>query len=139
MFRGLFLLGSVFCDTLADIEIIASLIEPEGVPATPPEMVCASRRRFATAATLVLTLCSAQAEPAEPDFVAKRAEMVPVIERYAREPGSAVAGGRLTPGVLQVMGIVPRHEFVPEELRANAYADRPLPIGFGQTISQPFI
>src|SRR3546814_6436468 len=37
------------------------------------------------------------------------------------------------------MGIVPRHEFVPADVRDDAYADRPLPIGFGQTISQPFI
>jgi protein-L-isoaspartate(D-aspartate) O-methyltransferase len=41
--------------------------------------------------------------------------------------------------VLQAMEEVPRHEFVPSEARANAYADHPLPIGFGQTISQPYI
>ncbi len=41
--------------------------------------------------------------------------------------------------VLEVMARVPRHEFVPERLRADAYADHPLPIGDGQTISQPFI
>jgi protein-L-isoaspartate(D-aspartate) O-methyltransferase len=41
--------------------------------------------------------------------------------------------------VLDAMGRIPRHEFVPEELRASAYADRPLPIGDGQTISQPYI
>jgi protein-L-isoaspartate(D-aspartate) O-methyltransferase len=41
--------------------------------------------------------------------------------------------------VLQAMAEVPRHEFVPGEARANAYDDRPLPIGFGQTISQPYI
>jgi protein-L-isoaspartate(D-aspartate) O-methyltransferase len=41
--------------------------------------------------------------------------------------------------VLKAMGEVPRHEFVPSEARANAYDDRPLPIGFGQTISQPYI
>ncbi|MCS7338273.1 MAG: protein-L-isoaspartate(D-aspartate) O-methyltransferase [Verrucomicrobiae bacterium] len=41
--------------------------------------------------------------------------------------------------VLEVMGKVPRHEFVPENLRAEAYDDGPLPIGYGQTISQPFI
>jgi protein-L-isoaspartate(D-aspartate) O-methyltransferase len=41
--------------------------------------------------------------------------------------------------VLQAMGEVPRHEFVPSEARTNAYDDRPLPIGFGQTISQPYI
>ena len=41
--------------------------------------------------------------------------------------------------VLAVMGKVPRHEFVPVRLRADAYADGPLPIGQGQTISQPYI
>src|SRR5262245_29831707 len=41
--------------------------------------------------------------------------------------------------VLQVMGRVPRHEFVPKEERAAAYRDGPLPIGQGQTISQPYI
>jgi protein-L-isoaspartate(D-aspartate) O-methyltransferase len=41
--------------------------------------------------------------------------------------------------VLRVMGTLPRHLFVPEHLRSSAYADRPLPIGSGQTISQPYI
>jgi len=41
--------------------------------------------------------------------------------------------------VLAAMERVPRHLFVPEELRASAYADEPLPIGEGQTISQPYI
>jgi protein-L-isoaspartate(D-aspartate) O-methyltransferase len=41
--------------------------------------------------------------------------------------------------VLEAMGKVPRHEFVPFLLRSLAYRDRPLPIGHGQTISQPFI
>jgi protein-L-isoaspartate(D-aspartate) O-methyltransferase len=41
--------------------------------------------------------------------------------------------------VLQAMGEVPRHEFVPIAALPNAYEDRPLPIGFGQTISQPYI
>ena len=41
--------------------------------------------------------------------------------------------------VLAAMERVPRHEFVPAELRGRAYEDRPLPIGHGQTISQPFI
>ena len=41
--------------------------------------------------------------------------------------------------VLAAMGNVQRHEFVPLELRQEAYADRPLPIGFQQTISQPYI
>ena len=40
---------------------------------------------------------------------------------------------------LQAMGTVPRHLFVPEKYRHRAYADSPLPIGYGQTISQPYI
>ncbi|MBN1448018.1 MAG: protein-L-isoaspartate(D-aspartate) O-methyltransferase [Bacteroidetes bacterium] len=43
------------------------------------------------------------------------------------------------PGVLRAMRTVPRHRFVPEDMRAMAYADQPLPIGHGQTISQPYI
>jgi protein-L-isoaspartate(D-aspartate) O-methyltransferase len=42
-------------------------------------------------------------------------------------------------GVLRAMGSVPRHEFVPERLQDDAYQDNPLPIGYGQTISQPYI
>ncbi len=41
--------------------------------------------------------------------------------------------------VLQAMATVPRHEFVPPEARGEAYEDHPLPIGEGQTISQPYI
>jgi protein-L-isoaspartate(D-aspartate) O-methyltransferase len=43
------------------------------------------------------------------------------------------------PKVLEAMRTVPRHRFVPGELAAEAHADRPLPIGAGQTISQPYI
>lgn len=43
------------------------------------------------------------------------------------------------PRVLEVMGVLPRHLFVPENLRPLAYEDRPLPIGAGQTISQPYV
>lgn len=43
------------------------------------------------------------------------------------------------PRVLAAMAAIPRHEFVPEKQRAATYEDRPLPIGAGQTISQPYI
>ena len=43
------------------------------------------------------------------------------------------------PVVLEAMRNVPRHLFVPEEWRSQAYDDHPLPIGYGQTISQPYI
>jgi protein-L-isoaspartate(D-aspartate) O-methyltransferase len=43
------------------------------------------------------------------------------------------------PRVLAAMGTVPRHRFVPDGLRSQAYSDHPLPIGNGQTISQPYV
>ncbi len=49
------------------------------------------------------------------------------------------ARGVTDPSVLAAMRQVPRHLFVPQDLLALAYDDRPLPIGFGQTISQPYI
>lgn len=49
------------------------------------------------------------------------------------------ARGVTDPAVLDAMASVPRHRFVPDTLRDQAYADRALPIGLDQTISQPFI
>ncbi len=65
-------------------------------------------------------------------------------ERYARARASMVehqiaAMGITDTSVLDAMRSVPRHLFVPEEHRREAYEDYPLPIGHGQTISQPFI
>src|SRR5437667_4551589 len=56
-----------------------------------------------------------------------------MIEKQLRRRGINDAA------VLAAMTAVPRHEFVPRELRAHAYDDLPLPIGGGQTISQPYI
>jgi len=47
--------------------------------------------------------------------------------------------GVTDPAVLAAVRAVPRHRFVPEDVEPTAYADHPLPIGAGQTISQPFI
>ena len=44
-----------------------------------------------------------------------------------------------SPAVLRVMRKVPRHLFVPEPMRETAHLDQPLPIGYGQTISQPYV
>jgi protein-L-isoaspartate(D-aspartate) O-methyltransferase len=96
-------------------------------------------RRLVLVVVLGMAPFGPSALPAEPDYAAQRAEMIRVIKDYANQPGSAVAGGHLAPHVLSVMNTVPRHEFVPDRVKADAYADRPLPIGFGQTISQPFI
>ncbi|WER49053.1 protein-L-isoaspartate(D-aspartate) O-methyltransferase [Cupriavidus sp. WKF15] len=72
----------------------------------------------------------------------QRADMVREIAAVAAV--AAVAGaekGRhaIDPRVMAVMGQVPRHEFVPDEQKPHAYENRPLPIGHGQTISQPYI
>src|SRR5438046_2462735 len=64
------------------------------------------------------------------EYAAQRAEM---IEKQLRRRGV------IDPVVLAAMATVPRHEFVPEEVRSHAYDDLPLPIGGGQTISQPYI
>src|ERR1700730_4900265 len=61
--------------------------------------------------------------------VARRA----MVEDQIRKRGIA------SPRVLEVIAPVPRHEFVPLKFRTDAYADKPLPIGEGQTISQPFM
>lgn len=65
-----------------------------------------------------------------PDFAAARGEMVAQQIR---------ARGIISPRLLDAMGTVARHEFVPAAAQASAYSDEPLPIGGGQTISQPFM
>ncbi|HTZ40472.1 MAG TPA: protein-L-isoaspartate(D-aspartate) O-methyltransferase [Syntrophales bacterium] len=59
--------------------------------------------------------------------------------REAMVNDQIVARGIHNKGVLQAMRQIPRHLFVPEDRRASAYEDRPLPIGYDQTISQPYI
>jgi protein-L-isoaspartate(D-aspartate) O-methyltransferase len=65
--------------------------------------------------------------------------MVTTIQAHAKRASDALGRDSIAPGILKVLGDVPRHEFVADGLRGDAYADRPLPIGYGQTISQPFI
>jgi protein-L-isoaspartate(D-aspartate) O-methyltransferase len=92
------------------------------------------------AAVIVALLLVGAAQPAAPDpETADRLEMVRTIEAIARESGGGATPTTLDAGVLAAMRRVPRHAFVPAALRKLAYADRPLPIGYGQTISQPYI
>src|SRR5690606_10119365 len=69
----------------------------------------------------------------------ERAAMVAEIEREVEQTQAYTGRARLDENVLRAMLRVPRHEFVPVRLRQFAYANRPLPIGQGQTISQPYI
>jgi protein-L-isoaspartate(D-aspartate) O-methyltransferase len=72
-------------------------------------------------------------------FEALRAVMVEEILAHTRLARAEIGKEALAETVLKALGSVPRHDFVPAELRVYAYADTPLPIGHGKTISQPFI
>src|SRR3954464_1164921 len=63
------------------------------------------------------------------------AEIVAAAVLTASYTGKVVFGK----AVLEVLARIPRHEFVPVELQPYAYLNRPLPIGFDKTVSQPFI
>ena len=91
--------------------------------------IYARRLRMVTVGLLMVAATAAPAGETS-DFGTQRAEMV---------QHQIAARGVSDPRVLQSMRKVPRHRFVPEGLRAQAYSDRPLPIGEGQTISQPYI
>ena len=80
---------------------------------------------------LWLSACDSQPET-EATFVAERKRMV---EEQLAAPGRNIQNRR----VLDAMATVPRHEFIPKALWKFAYRDEPLPIGQGQTISEPFI
>jgi protein-L-isoaspartate(D-aspartate) O-methyltransferase len=69
----------------------------------------------------------------------QRAKMIQTIQEHARSATEALGRDFIAPEVVEVMERVPRHAFVLNDQRAHAYEDRPLPIGHGQTISQPFI
>lgn len=75
----------------------------------------------------------------EPDFTTLRQRMLAEIAAKTIFATTHLGKAALHPRVMQAMAKVPRHEFVPLELRPYAYVDTPLPIGFGKTISQPFI
>ncbi|MET0068978.1 MAG: protein-L-isoaspartate(D-aspartate) O-methyltransferase [Candidatus Thiodiazotropha sp.] len=65
--------------------------------------------------------------------------MVRLIEQDVRETSSYLDKRQLDSDIMKVLAEVPRHQFVPADIRGRAYENRPLPIGYGQTISQPYI
>lgn len=84
----------------------------------------------------VLLAASVMAQEAA--FTEKRVALVEELRAYAARD-STLPGGAFDTRVLEVIGEVRRHEFVPAGQRAQAYENHPLPIGHGQTISQPYI
>ena len=93
-------------------------------------MRCSSRIPWILVAGFASSMCSAPQADVQRDWAALRRQMV-AEQLRARDIRD--------PRVLAAMERVPRHLLVPEEVRAEAYEDHPLPIGHGQTISQPYI
>ena len=72
-------------------------------------------------------------------MTAKQHDMIRDIEAEVRYTQHLIGRSSLDPGVMQAMADVPRDRFVPDNLRMLAFDNGPLPIGHGQTISQPYI
>jgi protein-L-isoaspartate(D-aspartate) O-methyltransferase len=73
------------------------------------------------------------------DFTALRARMVTEVEAMYAETRREIGLAGMSPAVRAALGKVERHRLVPRESQAAAYQNRPLSIGSGQTISQPYI
>ena len=101
-------------------------------------------RKFTFGAMVLIAACIAAAMPAAGDnadtvFAHDRAALMRYIESMGVRDLRLIGRREFDPRVIQVMERTLRHEFVPEALRGLAYANRPLPIGYGQTISQPYV
>ena len=72
-------------------------------------------------------------------FEEQRREMVTAIRAMAEHIAHEIGKTALDERVLRAMAQVPRHEFVPIEVQSYAYLNRPIPIGFDKTISQPMM
>jgi protein-L-isoaspartate(D-aspartate) O-methyltransferase len=103
-----------------------------------PRKAKAIGTRRAIVVALIAGVLAAPAA-AQNDRGAERRAMVHEIEQMALSAGAVPGRTSFTEKVLAALRSVPRHAFVPRELSEMAYANRPLPIGSGQTISQPFI
>lgn len=73
------------------------------------------------------------------DFATDRNALIAELRAERRQLSAELGGGTFDARVLDALARVPRHEFVSDSLKSAAYENRPLPIGHGQTISQPFI
>lgn len=88
---------------------------------------------------LVVSTGAAPAPAKQDPYASARQRLMHEIRSHVAQTSRRIGKDRLDPRVMQVMATVPRHEFVPAAVRRYAYENRPLPIGYGQTISQPYI
>jgi len=90
--------------------------------------------------TALLIAIGAASRAADTDsYAAARQMLLAEIEQDVRDTAQYLNKRALDERVMRALGKVPRHEFVPAGERASAYENRPLAIGHGQTISQPYI
>ena len=90
-------------------------------------------------ATILFPLVGVVGALAVEPYAEQRQELMDEIRRDVQLTSREIGRARLDDRVMEVMARVPRHEFVPANQRRYAYQNRPLPIGYGQTISQPYI
>jgi protein-L-isoaspartate(D-aspartate) O-methyltransferase len=83
--------------------------------------------------------CAASWVEAADDYETLRARLVTKISQDVIDTSAYIGKSTLDERVMRVLGTVGRHRFVPPHLQSQAYENRPLPIGYGQTISQPYI
>ncbi len=88
---------------------------------------------------LSMVAVAREATAQDAECVRERAAMVETIRAYARSGAGVLGQPGLSERVLEAMGQTKRHLFIPERSCSIAYADGPVPIGRGQTISQPYI
>jgi protein-L-isoaspartate(D-aspartate) O-methyltransferase len=80
-----------------------------------------------------------QSQIAADETITRRQAMLKEIQQSVLETRLYLDKEAFEPRIMEVLGKVPRHEFVPADQQDYAYKNRPLPIGHGQTISQPYI
>jgi len=94
--------------------------------------------RGVRSAAVLLALLALGTSAPDP-FARPRARMIEAIAQDVRGTSREIGRREASSRVMQVLSAVPRHLFVPDDLQRFAYENRPLPIGYGQTISQPYI
>jgi len=107
-------------------------------------MIRAHWKLFALALIVLITGCAPAHTPTSSPAAVTESPVTATVAVYAERRETMVkrtieARGVSDPEVLSAMRAVPRHRFVSQEYEDQAYEDHPLPIGYGQTISQPYI
>lgn len=106
----------------------------------PDSLSTPSSTSFPTSTPPPMSATNTQGSDSSPTELTLQANRTDFEEtRLSMVADTIIPKGIDNPEVIRAMQTVPRHMFVPEELIREAYGDHPLPIGYGQTISQPFI